>query len=74
LAGHWESRKAFVQALWQAPPKVIIEDRDTAVKIHDYTLSKDLRETPLTLYTDGRGIEGRIGAVDVDLKNPYTHS
>jgi hypothetical protein len=74
LATNWERRKAFVQAPWQAPPEVIIEDRDTAVKSHDHILSKDPRERPLILYTDGSGIEGRIGAAVVDLRNHHTHS
>lgn len=37
LASCWESRKAFIQAPWQAPPEVIIEDRETAV--HSQTRS-----------------------------------
>jgi ribonuclease HI len=53
---------------------VTIEDRDIAVKSHDHILSKDPRERPLILYTDGSGIEGRIGAAVVDLQNHHTHS
>jgi ribonuclease HI len=53
---------------------VIIEDRDIAVKSHDHILSKDPRERPLILYTDGSGIEGRIGAAVVDLQNHHAHS
>lgn len=75
LASCWESRKTFVQAPWQAPPEVIIEDRDTAVKSHDHILSKGPRERPLILYTDGSGIEGRIGAAAVvHLEDRYAHS
>jgi ribonuclease HI len=74
LSGNWESRKAFVQAPWQAPPEVTIEDRDIAVKSHDHILSKDPRERPLILYTDGSGIEGKIGAAVVDLQNHHAHS
>jgi ribonuclease HI len=53
---------------------VIIEDRDKAVKTHDHILSKDPGGRPLTLYTDGSGIEGRIGAAVADLQNRHTHS
>ncbi|OQE71313.1 hypothetical protein PENNAL_c0107G01286, partial [Penicillium nalgiovense] len=75
LARVWESRKAFVQAPWQAPPKVIIEDREVAVERHDQILMIDSRERPLILYTDGSGIEGRIGAaVVVDLEDQHAHS
>ncbi|KAJ6168289.1 reverse transcriptase [Penicillium chrysogenum] len=75
LARTWESRKAFVQAPWQAPPEVIIEDRETAVKNHNLILTKDPRERPLILYTDGSGIEGRVGAAAiVDLEDQYFHS
>ncbi|KAJ5110838.1 zinc knuckle domain protein [Penicillium argentinense] len=75
LARDWESRKAFVQAPWQAPPDVFIEDREMAVKTHDHILSKDPSERPLILYTDGSGIEGKIGAaVVVDLEDHHAHS
>ncbi|KAJ5303938.1 uncharacterized protein N7443_003598 [Penicillium atrosanguineum] len=75
LTRHWESRKAFVQALWQAPPEVIIEDREVAVKRHDQILAIDWRERPAILYTDRSGIEGRIGAAAiVDLEDQHTHS
>jgi hypothetical protein len=75
LARQWESRKAFVQAPWQALPEVIIEDRESAVNNHDQILAKDSRERPVILYTDGSGIEGRIGAaVVVDLEEHPTHS
>ena len=75
LARHWESRKAFIQAPWQAPPEVIIEDREIAVERHNQILTKDSRERPLILYTDGSGIEGRIGAAAiVDLEDQHAHS
>ncbi|KAJ5318355.1 zinc knuckle domain protein [Penicillium atrosanguineum] len=75
LTRHWESRKAFVQAPWQAPPEVIIEDREVAVKRHDQILAIDWRERPAILYTDGSGIEGRIGAAAiVDLEDQHAHS
>ncbi|KAJ5144461.1 reverse transcriptase [Penicillium atrosanguineum] len=75
LARHWESRKAFVQAPWQAPPEVMIEDREVAVERHNQILMKDSRERPLILYTDGSGIEGRIGAAAiVDLEEQHAHS
>ena len=75
LAGDWESRKAFVQAPWQAPPEVIIEDREVAVDRHNQILMRDLRERPVILYTDGSGIEGRIGAAAVvDLEDQNIHS
>ncbi|KAJ5313174.1 uncharacterized protein N7443_000058 [Penicillium atrosanguineum] len=75
LTRHWESRKAFVQAPWQAPPEVIIEDREVAVKRHDQILAIGWRERPVILYTDGSGIEGRIGAAAiVDLEDQHAHS
>ncbi|KAJ5330279.1 zinc knuckle domain protein [Penicillium atrosanguineum] len=75
LTRHWESRKAFVQAPWQAPPEVIIEDREVAVKRYDQILAIGWRERPVILYTDGSGIEGRIGAAAiVDLEDQHAHS
>ncbi|KAJ5819485.1 hypothetical protein N7474_005076 [Penicillium riverlandense] len=75
LPREWESRKAFVQAPWQAPPEVIIEDREVAVERHNQVLMKDSREKPLIFYTDGSGIEGRIGAAAiVDLEDQHVHS
>ena len=75
LARNWENRKAFVLAPWQAPPEVIIEDREVAVSHHNQILTKDPRERPLILYTDGSGIDGKIGAAAVvDLEDQHTHS
>lgn len=75
LAGHWESRKAFVLAPWQAPPEVIIDDRKTAVEFHEHIVIKASEERPLIVYTDGSGIEGRMGAaVVVDLEDYVAHS
>lgn len=75
LTRRWESRKAFVLAPWQAPPEVIIEDREAAVNNHNQILTKDPEERPLILYTDGSGIDGRIGAAAVvDLEDQHAHS
>ncbi|KAJ5215347.1 uncharacterized protein N7498_001754 [Penicillium cinerascens] len=75
LASDWESRKAFVQAPWQAPPEVIIEDREVAVDSHNNILMGDSRERLVIVYTDGIGIEGRIGAAAiVDLDDQHAHS
>ena len=60
VANRWESRKAFVRAPWQAPPKVFIDDREAAVKKHSDLYIR--QEIPLIIYTDGSGIEGRVGA------------
>ncbi|KAJ5111866.1 zinc knuckle domain protein [Penicillium alfredii] len=75
LAINWESRKAFVLAPWQAPPEVIIQDREAAVAFHEQMVVKAPRERPLILYTDGSGIEGRVGAAAViDLEDHVAHS
>ncbi|KAJ5506147.1 hypothetical protein PEX1_013920 [Penicillium expansum] len=75
LAKNWESRKAFVLAPWQAPPEVIIEDRDVAVDRHNQILFKTSRDRPLILYTDRNGIEGKVGAaVVVNLEDHIAHS
>jgi hypothetical protein len=60
VVSRWESRKAFVRAPWQAPPKVFIDDREAAVKKHSDLYAQ--QEIPLIIYTDGSGIEGRVGA------------
>ena len=70
LPREWESQNAFVQAPWQAPPEVIIEDKEVAVERHNQILTKDSRERHVILYTDGSGIEARVGAAAiVDLRN-----
>ncbi|OQD73321.1 hypothetical protein PENANT_c211G00669, partial [Penicillium antarcticum] len=75
LARIWESRKAFVLAPWQAPPEVIIDDRKIAVEFHEHIVVKASEERPLIVYTDGSGIEGRMGAaVVVDLEDHVAHS
>jgi ribonuclease HI len=74
LAGEWESRKAFVRAPWQAPPKVFIDDRETAVKKHHDIHTKRPEEIPLIIYTDGSGIEGKIGAAAlVNVTGEHRH-
>lgn len=55
-------------------PEVIIENRNTAVKMHHHIPSKDPRERPLTLYTDRSVIEGKIGAAVSDLQDHRAHS
>ncbi|KAJ5111870.1 reverse transcriptase [Penicillium alfredii] len=75
LASVWESRKAFVLAPWQTPPEVIIEDREKAIESHEQIMLKVSKERPLMIYTDGSGIEGRMGAaVVVDLEDHVAHS
>ncbi|OQD72542.1 hypothetical protein PENANT_c238G09961, partial [Penicillium antarcticum] len=75
LTRGWESRKAFVLAPWQAPPEVIIEDREAAVNNHNQILTKDPGARPLILYTDGSGIDGKIGAAAVvGLEDQHVHS
>jgi ribonuclease HI len=66
LPRNWESRKAFVLPPWQAPPDVTIEDRDVAVQHHNQILGKAPEERPLIMYTDGSGIESKVGAAAVD--------
>jgi ribonuclease HI len=65
LARHWESRWAYVRAPWQAPPEVHILERDEAVKIHSEISAKDQSQNQLIIYTDGSGIEGKVGAAAV---------
>lgn len=75
LTRDWEIRKAFVLAPWQAPPEVIIDDREAAVAFHDQIMIKASNERPLIIYTDGSGIEGRVGAAAViDLEDHVAHS
>ncbi|KUM55612.1 hypothetical protein ACN42_g11637 [Penicillium freii] len=58
LAGDWESRKAYIQAPWNKPPKVHIEDREQARSTHEKAISR----LSVRLYTDGSGYQGGIGA------------
>lgn len=45
-----------------------------AVDNHNQILTKDTEESPLILYTDGNGIDGRIGsAAVVDLEDQHAH-
>ncbi|KAJ5766658.1 reverse transcriptase [Penicillium nucicola] len=75
LARQWENRKAFVLAPWQAPPEVNIEDRETAGAFHEQIVVIASNERPLIAYTDGSGIEGRVGAAAViDLEDHVAYS
>lgn len=67
LHGNWESREAFVRAPWHAPPKVIIEEREEATRLHNVMLHK-LTDKPLMLYTDGSGFQGQVAASMVSLQ------
>jgi hypothetical protein len=40
VAGRWESRKAYLRAPWQAPPKVTIQEREEATKSHNMMTKK----------------------------------
>jgi Ribonuclease HI len=60
VEGDWESRKAYIQAPWSEPPRVYIEDRETARTAHDRIWLQ--LEEPLRFYTDGSGYQGGIGA------------
>lgn len=54
---------------------MIIENREVAVDSHNNILMRDSRERPVILYTDGSGIEGRIGAAaTVELEDQHVHS
>lgn len=43
-----------------------IEDREAALAQHNQILSRDPETRPLIMYTDGSGIEGKVGAAAVD--------
>ena len=61
-----EVRKAFVVEPWWTPPPIAIAgDRDTAERRHKDITTE--REPPLAIYTDGSGINGKIGAAAVAL-------
>ncbi|KAJ5901429.1 reverse transcriptase [Penicillium tannophilum] len=64
LARQWESRRAYVRAPWHMPPEVHILERDAAVKTHS-EISKNQNQGKLLIYTDGSGIEGKVGAAAV---------
>lgn len=58
----WENRIAFVRPPWRAPPTVMIRDREVATKEHNEILARPENQRPLVIYTDGSGIEKRVGA------------
>jgi ribonuclease HI len=54
---------------------VTIEDRETAMNHHNKILLKNSEQRPLILYTDGSGIDGKIGAAAiVNPEKEYAHS
>ncbi|KAJ5809035.1 reverse transcriptase [Penicillium pulvis] len=83
VQGDWESRRAYVRAPWHAPPEVFILERDEAVKKHseisrgqdrgqDHGQGQD--QGKLIIYTDGSGIEGKVGAaVVVEATREHRH-
>ena len=62
LAGTWESREAYIQEPWREPPKVIIDEREVAISVHN-SIHKQNEHT--MVYTDGSGYQGYIGAAAV---------
>ncbi|KAJ5159354.1 zinc knuckle domain protein [Penicillium coprophilum] len=58
---NWESRKAYIQAPWNEPPKVYIEEREQARNAHERITKQQIR-APARFYTDGSGYQGGIGA------------
>lgn len=62
LAGMWESRDAYVQEPWHERPKIVIDEREKAISTHDSILKADAHTS---VYTDGSGYQGYIGAAAV---------
>ncbi|RAO74375.1 uncharacterized protein BHQ10_010387 [Talaromyces amestolkiae] len=62
LAGRWESRDAYVQEPWREPPRVIINEREVAISVHN---SIHTHNAHTMIYTDGSGYQGYIGAAAV---------
>lgn len=62
LAGAWENREAYIQEPWREPPRVIIDEREVAISIHN-SIHKQNAHT--MVYTDGSGYQGYIGAAAV---------
>ena len=62
LAGKWESREAYVQAPWRELPRIVIDEREKAVSVHDSVLKENTR---VSIYTDGSGYQGYIGTAMV---------
>lgn len=60
---------------WEPPAVTIITNADEAIKYHDLATAVSIPET-LEFYTDGSGIDGKIGAASVlvakHLANPIT--
>jgi ribonuclease HI len=62
LAGQWENREAYVQAPWHEPPKIVIDEREKAISVHNSILKAN---THTMVYTEGSGYQGYIGAAAV---------
>ena len=65
VAGHWESRWAFIRAPWCKPPEVFIKERKQASATHKATIQKDNK--PLVVYTDSSSYQDQVGAAAVIL-------
>jgi hypothetical protein len=53
VAGKWESRKAYLRAPWQTPPKMTFQEQEEAIKTNNTTTSY------IQVYTDRSGYNGQ---------------
>lgn len=63
LAGDWKSREAYVQAPWRESPRIVMDECEKVVSVHDRMVKENTR---VSMYTDGSGYQGFIGMGDGD--------
>ncbi|KNG79995.1 putative reverse transcriptase [Aspergillus nomiae NRRL 13137] len=67
----WETRKPYILAPWEAPLETVIDSHDAALEFHKGYCA---RRQGIAVYTDGSGLNGRIGASAVSISRGWIHS
>lgn len=60
----WETRKPYILAPWEPPLVAVIDSHEAALQFHKEYCA---RRQGIAVYTDGSGLNGRIGASAVSI-------
>ncbi|BAE65488.1 unnamed protein product [Aspergillus oryzae RIB40] len=64
----WETRKPYILAPWEPPVTTVIDSHEAALIYHRHYCA---RREGIAVYTDGSGLNGRVGASTVCLSQGW---